>query len=159
MSQHLEHRRRGAAVQDGRHRAHTAQTGGAQVAQSQPVVGAVGGGPRQAEAEDVGRGHQTPAADGTGPERGREAGRRLVVPLAVAHEERLEAKRRHIEHAETPEAVHLSGKSDCRYPSSLAVQLTKKKSLSPPSPDHTSKRDDDEKNNNNEKKKNVIPHT
>lgn len=114
MPEHIQHRRRGVAVQDGRHRAHAAQTGGREAAQDQPVVGtvAVVAGPRQAQAEDLGRGDETPAARRAGPERRRAAGRALVVPVAVAHEERVEAPGRHIQHAQTQETVQLTRTRD-----------------------------------------------
>lgn len=115
--EHIEHRRRGVAVQDGRHRAHVAQTGGVETAEDQPVVGtviAVAGAREAAQTEDVGRGHQAPVADRTGPERRRTAGRALVVlPVAaVAHEKRVEAQGRHIvERAQAQKTVQLTNKS------------------------------------------------
>lgn len=63
MLQHNQHRRCGATVQDGRHRTHTAETGGSEAQESQPVVGNVDGGPRETQTEDFRRSHETSAED------------------------------------------------------------------------------------------------
>lgn len=106
----LRHRRRGVAVQDRRHRAAAQEAARDQTAEGEPVVGAVRGVPRgETEAEDV-RGRrrgQAPAADRFGPARRRTAGRRLVVHVGVAHQERLAPEGRDIQHAQAPEAVQL----------------------------------------------------
>ena len=70
MLQHNEHRRRGPAVKDGRHRTHIAETGGSEAEEGQPVVGTVDGGPRETQTEDFGRSHETSAEDRAGSERG-----------------------------------------------------------------------------------------
>jgi len=107
MLQHNEHRRRCLKVQDGRHRTHTAETGCSEAQEGQPVVGTFVGGPRETQAEDFGRSHQTSAEDGAGSERGREAGRMFVLPVPVAHEERLETEGRHFQHAQAQKTVQL----------------------------------------------------
>lgn len=107
MLQHNEHRRRGPAVQDGRHRTHTAETGGSEAEEGQPVVGTVAG-PRETQTEDFGRSHETSAEDRARSERGREAGRMFVLPVPVTHEERLETEGRHIQYAQVQKTVQLN---------------------------------------------------
>lgn len=107
MFQHIQHRRSRVAVEDRRHRAYAAEAGGVETAKGQPVVGAIVGGARETQTENIGRSNPAPAAHRPGPERRRAAGRRLVVPVAVAHSERLEAEGRHIQHAEAQKTVQL----------------------------------------------------
>jgi len=108
MLQHNEHRRRGTTVQDGRHRTHTAETGGSEAQEGQPVVGSIVGGPRETQTEDFRRSHETSAEDRTRSERGREAGRMFILSVPVTHEERLETERRHIQHAQAQKTVQLN---------------------------------------------------
>lgn len=114
VPEHHEHRRNGVAVQNRGHREYVAKTGGFETAKNQSVGGivAVVVFARKAQTQDVSRGvRQAPAANGTRPECRGEAGRRFVVPFAVAHAERLEAKRRDFEHAESEKAVQLTARA------------------------------------------------